>query len=1167
MVTTRYIDGVDTDGRAVLNAGTRFQIGDGFWVTAAHVIFEFNEHRDLADREIVSLPSLDTIYLTRSYLSAYDLAARNISRYPEGQTVRPFDPRYDTASLEIESTLVSRDFATIDGTGTVDSTDPGMAVFLDPNDMRAASSSFLTGSTFSRYGQQSDDLDGSILQVDGNGAGTLLFSEEAVVGDSGGPYVLEYGGAEYFVGVQSAIIENSGQSIGVYWGYNEWLTIHQAMLAVGQSGNVTDIEPTNLVVGSNVRDTFGGSFRADILLGRGGDDVINDGDSVSAGYGNDTLDGGAGNDFLEAFRGDDTLIGGADDDTLRGGAGNDTFWGGDQDDNLGRADGMDTVDYSSSTSANLIITFDGASSNLTVRDDRGDVDTLHSIEKVIATTGRDYLRITGEIAADTELTIDASGGQGPDPRATINGGQASDGLKIQIDAGSNGSGYVRSIATGGQIDLLGFRTQIIGSDFDDVITDASPDDKRISGGKGDDTIDVRGTDGDVVIYGGAGSDKITGGSGNDFIVGGAKMTADGIYTDELNGGGGSDFIVGTSHESRIDGGDGADYIRMLSGGSVRGGQGDDIIEVWGFDHVFVVLSEGDGHDGLFISESSSADVFLQIGNLGDEIEFVINAEPDEWDSFYGFAEAALVNPKTGDSLYIPERYWEIEQNVEDGSSATISSPNLHFEIFWELYWAPTWGSVAAYRIDLSGFEDVTRPNSEDTDGTLGDDNLEGGPGDDTIDAGDGNDLIQASGGDDLVNGGAGNDELIVFGSRTDFAPLSEGDRTILRDLTGLEGTITMTGVESVHFISDGESVAVADLFDWNWGTTGDDIIDGVRGDDTILGIEGNDLLRGRGGNDTLYGGDGNDILNGGAGNDTMIGGEGDDVYFVRDAGDVVFEEIAEGLDTIKASFSYTLGDDVENLQLLGSENMTGIGNTADNKIVGGHGSDLLSGREGDDFLNGRNGDDIMTGGTGDDTYIVDALGDVVIENSGEGIDTVRSFLSFALPEHVENLRLIGSEAMTGTGNALDNFIRGADGDDIISGNEGADRLSGGQGDDILRGGKGVDRLIGNDGSDTFVFIDGDTGTERSLADRIIDFDRAEFDRIDLSAMDADTTSTGDQAFEFIGSAAFSRSAGELHLIASGNGSFLEGDTDGDGVADFSIFLVGAALLETGDLVL
>ncbi len=133
------------------------------------------------------------------------------------------------------------------------------------------------------------------------------------------------------------------------------------------------------------------------------------------------------------------------------------------------------------------------------------------------------------------------------------------------------------------------------------------------------------------------------------------------------------------------------------------------------------------------------------------------------------------------------------------------------------------------------------------------------------------------------------------------------------------------------------------------------------------------------------------------------------------------------------------------------------------------------GTAGNDVLTSSAGNDSLRGGLGDDTYMVDSQGDVVFENTGEGLDTVITSASFYLYNNIENLTLAsGAGNIFGSANALDNIVTGNegnnlllgwDGNDTILGNAGADALYGVEGNDSLLGGAGVDTLAGGNGAD------------------------------------------------------------------------------------------------------
>jgi serralysin len=210
-----------------------------------------------------------------------------------------------------------------------------------------------------------------------------------------------------------------------------------------------------------------------------------------------------------------------------------------------------------------------------------------------------------------------------------------------------------------------------------------------------------------------------------------------------------------------------------------------------------------------------------------------------------------------------------------------------------------------------------------------------------------------------------------------------------------------------------------------------------------------------------------------------------------------------GVDTL--NYSGYSANQVINLNTLAFSNVgTGVGNvmiawgTVIENAQGGSGSDAiygnaaknkLIGNGGNDILNGGLGADKMHGGLGNDTYTVDAGGDVVLEGEGQGIDLVKSKVSFTLGNNVERLTLTGRGAIDGTGNNAANLITGNGSANVLSGRGANDTIKGGAGADDLHGGAGNDRLTGGSGADDFYF---DTGLSGSMnVDRITDFSGAD----------------------------------------------------------------------------
>jgi Ca2+-binding RTX toxin-like protein len=328
-----------------------------------------------------------------------------------------------------------------------------------------------------------------------------------------------------------------------------------------------------------------------------------------------------------------------------------------------------------------------------------------------------------------------------------------------------------------------------------------------------------------------------------------------------------------------------------------------------------------------------------------------------------------------------------------------------------------------------------------------------------------------------------------------------------------------------------------------------------------------------GGNDTLSSSSGNDILEGGEGNDVLSGGTGitEASYVSATAGVRVNLSVHHYQDTLGAGV-----DTLYNIDNLNGSAFADIlkGDVGTNVLIGNGGDDRLFGAEGNDTLTGSSGYDRLYGGTGDDTFYVNDTTDFAYELPGEGIDTVIASVSVRLRDNVENLTLVDT-AYIGKGNGLDNVIiahdlgtklYGFDGNDDLEGGAGQDFLNGGSGSDIIRGGAARDIMTGGDGNDLFVFADGEfSGLSTWTADRITDF--ASGDRVDLSAVDANTLLASDQAFSFIGTSSFTGTAGELRYEDISGSTYITGDTDGDGHADFVIKLDGLHALAAADLVL
>jgi Ca2+-binding RTX toxin-like protein len=522
----------------------------------------------------------------------------------------------------------------------------------------------------------------------------------------------------------------------------------------------------------------------------------------------------------------------------------------------------------------------------------------------------------------------------------------------------------------------------------------------------------------------------------------------------------------------------------------------------------------------------------------------------------------------------------------------------------------------AYYYGTASNDTIT--GSSDADviyGYAGDDTLNGSSGNDELDGGTGSDTMTGGSGDDIFWVDSSGDVVLESsGGGTDTVRMQILSYTLPSNVENLDtrwaygGPIYATGNSLANtFIMGFGAVSVdgaagndtASYMNFDTSvtvdlTTGEKT--GVASDDTLTSIEN---LTGGTADDVLRGTSGANILDGGVGADTLVGHAGNDVYWVDNAGDTVVESLGEGTDEVKVRSgtitAFTLPDNVELLTYTGSGMFTGTGNALNNTIAGGTNNDTLYGLDGNDYLIGGSGadhlyggngadtldggaaSDYLYGGDGNDTYIVTNAGDQIFENSGEGTDTVYvSVASFVLPDYVENLTANASGMdFTLDGNDLDNVIAGGAGNDLVMGETGDDTVIGGagsdivqgnEGDDLLIGGLGMDYLGGGPGADIFKFSSGESGTGAN-ADFINDFTPGE-DRIDLTGVDADTGTFGDQAFNFIGTDDFSGTAGELRYAFDDSGNtILQADVNGDGVSDFDITLQGVLTPTASDFML
>ncbi|QBE62422.1 beta strand repeat-containing protein [Pseudoduganella lutea] len=340
-----------------------------------------------------------------------------------------------------------------------------------------------------------------------------------------------------------------------------------------------------------------------------------------------------------------------------------------------------------------------------------------------------------------------------------------------------------------------------------------------------------------------------------------------------------------------------------------------------------------------------------------------------------------------------------------------------------------------------------------------------------ISGGAGNDTIDGGGGNDTLAGGQGHDTYIVANDGIVIVEESNG---------GIDTVIARVDVTLAANVEN--LVITGGIGRQGHGNALNNALAGDSGNDALYGGDGNDTLRGNGGQDTLIGGTGDDALYVGTGPAFVDGGTGTDTLYLAGAiGNYTPVSVGAALTLTGLDGTVIQANNVERFVFADGAPVTLAELTVSAAPVGQHltgtaKADTLTSGTGNDTLDGGKGSDKLDGGAGDDTYIVDVVGDKVIELAGNGRDTVSSSATgtLTLAANVENLLYTGKAKAALTGNAEANEITngngggkltGLAGNDTLTGGTGADSLAGGDGDDVLRANGGADTLDGGAGSD------------------------------------------------------------------------------------------------------
>lgn len=521
------------------------------------------------------------------------------------------------------------------------------------------------------------------------------------------------------------------------------------------------------------------------------------------------------------------------------------------------------------------------------------------------------------------------------------------------------------------------------------------------------------------------------GTGNDL----ANTITGNDAANVLTGGAGDDALDGGAGIDTLIGGTGDDSYRVDVTGdmvSENAGEGDDTVKAG------VNFTLGANIENLMLTG------YDNISATGNALDNHLTGNGSS-NTLNGMAGADIMTGGFGNNFYYVDNAGDVvNENAGDGRDAVIAAVDYTL-------------SANVEDLYLSGGAKRDGSGNALDNAIFGNNNIN------HLFGFDGNDMIDGAKGGDIMTGGLGDDTYVVDDTADVVVELSgQGNDTVR---TKLSYTLSAT-VENLILT----------------GTAN------LRG----KGNAGDNHLSGNAGINTLTAFDGNDTLDGGAGADTMAGGFGNDTYYVDNIHDVVKDYTGQGTDIVYASVNYSLvGLSVERLTLIGTTatNATGnsganvlTGNSAANKIYGGAGTDYVSGMDGNDILDGGTGADTMRGGLGNDTYYVDDAGDVVLDYSNQGIDTVYASVSYALSgTAVENLVLTGAADIDARGHSGANSLTGNSGNNLLLGYGGIDELSGLAGNDILNGGSGADTMAGGTGDDTYYVDDANDKVIESAA--------------------------------------------------------------------------------------
>lgn len=758
--------------------------------------------------------------------------------------------------------------------------------------------------------------------------------------------------------------------------------------------------------------------------------AINDGLAIAYGAKIENAIGSNFNDVLIGNALNNVLNGAGGIDTMAGGAGNDTYI-------LDNAAELALI-YEDTDPGRDLLTITYAAGPLTNVVDLNQAN-LVNVESV-RITGAGAFALQGN-ALDNKLFGNTGndwldGGAGAD---TLTGGAGDDTYVVD-----NYGDVVVELAGEGRDKVMTTLTYGLGANIEDgqLMGNAA---LNLSGNELDNVL--IGNAGNNILNGGAGVDTMIGGAGNDtynldqaaelalvqegndpgrdlllinYAAGPSTNVVDLNQANLINvesvriNGEGAFSLLGNALDNKLFGNAGNDWIDGGGGvDTLTGGAGDDTYVVDNYGDIVVELA-GEGRDKVMASINYTLGANIEDGQLlGDA---ALNLTGNDLDNvLIGNTGNNILNGGAGVDTMIGGAGNDTYNLDQAAELALVQEDNDPGRDLLNIYYDAMQNSVVDLnQSNLVNFESV-RINSSGAFTLLGnalDNKLFGNAQANYLDGGAGSDTL---------TGGAGDDTYVV-----------DNIADVVVELAG-------EGYDKVK-----SSISY---------TLGANLEEGQLLGSAAINLTGNELnnvLTGNDGNNTLIGGAGNDTLNGGAGIDTMIGGSGNDTYILDQAEELALIQEADETGRDLLDIQYNAAQNavvnlsqsnlqyVESVRLTGAGAFTVTGNALDNKLFGNADANVLDGGAGVDTL---------TGGAGDDIYVIDNIGDTIVELADEGRDQVKSWISYTLGANLEDAQLLGSAALNLTGNALDNVLIGNDGDNILNGGAGIDTMIGGAGND------------------------------------------------------------------------------------------------------------------------